>query len=105
MAVTKWPAYLLRAIPSDTRARMTERAEEDDVSLADVVRQAICAHFKMDCDQVSHGYQPDLDNGTDVLIIRLQPEVFRAMKKETSGAYGATRKLILESLDDYLEEP
>ena len=103
MTVTQWPAYLLRSVPADTRALLSARAEQDDMSLADVVRQALCARYRMDCDKASNGYQPELDTGNPVLIVRLQPEVWRLMKKETRGRYGETRKLILESLTDYLE--
>lgn len=104
MAVAQWPAYLLRGIPADTRALLSEQAEADDVSLADVVRQALCHHYRIDCPPVSHSYQADLDSGSDVLIVRIQPEVWKKMKRETRGRYGEFRKLILQSLDDYLEE-
>ncbi len=103
MTVTDWPSYLLRAIPPDTRASMTERALRDDISLADVVRQALCHHYQLDCDPASFGYQASLDVGNDFLIVRVQPEVFKLMKKETRGRYGATKVLVLQALDDYLE--
>lgn len=103
MTVADWPSYLLRAIPQDTRAAMSVRAHNDNVSLADVVRLALCARYRMECDQTSFGYQPDLDAANDFLLIRLQPEVFRLMKKETRGRYGETKRLILQAIDDYLE--
>ena len=103
MTVRDWPAYLLRSIPADTRALLSEQAEADDVSLADVVRQALCRRYGLDCDPASFGYQPGLDSGNDVLIVRIQPEVWRLLKKETRSRYGETRLVILESLDEYLE--
>lgn len=104
MAVTDWPAYLLRGVPADTRAALSEQAEADDISLADVIRQALCHRYRMDCDHASFGYQPTLDSGGDVILIRLQPEVWKLVKKETRGKYGQTKALILESIDDYLGE-
>lgn len=103
MTVTDWPAYLLRSIPLDTRQAMSKRALRDDVSLADVVRQALCHHYQLDCDPASFGYQPELDTGNDILLVRVQPDVWARMKQETRSAYGAFRQLILESLTDYLE--
>lgn len=103
MTVTDWPAYLLRGIPSETRALLSEQAQADDVSLADVIRQALCLRYDMVCDPESNGYQPELDSGADELLIRIQPEVWRLMKKETRGMYGETKRLILESIDTYLE--
>lgn len=103
MTVTDWPSYLLRQIPPHTREAMTARAAADDISLADVVRQALCHHYNLDCDPASFGYQPDNDTGNDFLLVRVQPEVFKKMKRETRGRYGATKTLVLQSLDDYLE--
>lgn len=103
MTVAQWPAYLLRGVPADTRALLSEQAEADDHSLADVIRQALCHHYHMDCDPASFGYQPGLDTGGEVILIRIQPEVWKLMKKETRGRYGETRKLILTCIDNYLE--
>ncbi len=103
MAVTAWPAYLLRGIPAATRQLLSEQAAADDVSLADVVRQALCSRYQMECEPASYLYQPKLDNGGDVILVRIQPEVWRKMKKETRGKYGETKRLILESIDHYLE--
>lgn len=102
MTVSEWPSYLVRAIPADTRQAMSDRAEQDDVSLADVVRQALCARYGMECDPASFSYQADLDGSNDFLLVRLQPDVWREVKRETKGRYGLTRRLILESLDNYL---
>jgi len=103
MTVSDWPAYLLRGIPSHLREDMTARAAYDDVSLADVVRQALCHHYELDCDPASFGYQAELDTSSDMLLVRLQPDLWKLMQKETRRKYGATKTLILESLTDYLE--
>lgn len=104
MTVAEWPAYLIRGIPTDTRAAMTDRALRDDTSLADVVRQALCAHYQLDCDPKSFRYQQELDTGGDTILLRVQPDVWVLMKKETRAKYGAFRQVILQSLDNYLEE-
>ncbi len=109
MTVTDWPAYLLRGIPYDTRLSLSEQAHADNVSLADVVRAALCHRYRMECDNASFKYQPALDTGGDIILIRFQPAVWRALKKEagetrtTPARYGHTKKIILEAIDDYLE--
>ncbi len=109
MAVTDWPAYVLRGVPASTRALLSEQAEADDVSLADVVRQALCARYQMDCDNASFGYQPALDSGNEIILVRIQPEVWRQLKKEagatrtTTAKYGRTKQIILSAIDTYLE--
>ena len=110
MTVTDWPSYLLRGVPADTRALLSEQAEADDVSLSDVVRAALCRRYQLECDPASFSYQPALDSGNDVILIRMQPEVWRALKKEagmsrtTPARYGETKKIILSAIDDYLRE-
>ena len=103
MTVTQWPSYLLRGVPADTRALLSEQAQADDISLGDVVRQALCHHYNMECDPASFGYQHDLDTGNDTLLVRVQPAVFKRMKRETRGRYGATKTLVFQALNDYLE--
>jgi len=103
MTVAEWPAYLLRSIPQHLREDMSARAAHDDISLADVVRQALCHHYQMDCDPASFGYQAHLDTGGETILVRLQPDLWGLMKKETRAKYGAFRQLILQSLTDYLE--
>jgi hypothetical protein len=111
-AVATWPSYLLRGVPQQTRLHMSDRALRDNVSLADVVRQALCHRYRMECDDASYRYQPALDTQGDVLLVRIQPEVWRQLKKEagasrtTTATYGRTKALILNAIDDYLgEEP
>ncbi len=102
--VAQWPSYLLRSIPPDTRAAMSARAEADDVSLVDVVRLALCARYRADCD-------PAFDTNNDILLIRVQPAVWKALKREagasrtTPARYGLTKQIILSAIDDYLGEP
>lgn len=104
MAVKQWPAYVLRGIPTDTRTLLSEQAEADDISLGDVIRAALCRHYRMDCDHASFGYQPGLDTRDDTLLFfRIQPEIWKLMKRETHGKYGETKRLILQAVDDYLE--
>lgn len=104
VAVTDWPAYLLNGVPPRQRALLSQMAQEQDVSVSDVVRGILCKHYGFDCDPVSFKYDADRDQQGDRLLLRLQPELIRAMRKETAGRYGAFRALIQQILDDTLEE-
>ena len=109
MTVADWPAYLLRGVPADTRGLLSARAAPDDVSLADVVRQALCARYGLECEPASFGYQPELDTSGNTILVRLPPDVWAKLKREagatrtTSARYGHTKRLILQALNDYLE--
>lgn len=103
VAVTDWPAYLLGGVPPQQRALLSAMAEHEDVSVSDVVRGILCRHYGLDCEPVSFKYDGDRDRQGERLLLRLQPELWRKMKKDTKGRYGAFRALIQQILDDTLE--
>lgn len=103
VAVTDWPAYLLNDVPPHQRALLSAMAEHEDVSVSDVVRGILCAHYGLECEPVSFKYDGDRDRQGERLLLRLQPELWRKLKKDTKGRYGAFRALIQQILDDTLE--
>jgi predicted HicB family RNase H-like nuclease len=105
VAVTDWPTYLLKGVPADVRAALSAEAERQDISVADIVRQALCAFYRLDCEPASTLYQPNRDMGSGVLVLRLQPELYRLIKKDTRNRYGAVKTLIMQALTTHLEEP
>ena len=102
MSVREWPTYLLRDIPEDTRARIEEDASLDGTSMIEVVREILCTHYELDCEAVeTSGPPPPPIKGTDTMLLRVQPALFSAIKKDAeqlSSPYGATRKIVLQIL-------
>ena len=103
MPVKNWPSYLLRGVPPRSRALLSARAEDEDMSVADVIRGILCRHYRLDCPTVSSRYEPARDHGGGTLTLRLQPELWMLLKKDTRGRYGEMRRLILTILEDTLE--
>ena len=102
MSVRSWPTYLLRDIPETTRAAIEVDAELDGVSMIEVVRAILCAHYELDCPPVEtlarHG---EFIPGTGTMVLRLPPELFDAINEEfhqAGSAYGAKRKIVLDIL-------
>jgi hypothetical protein len=100
--VKNWPAYLLNNIPPTTTQGLIQEAVDRDLSVNDVIRQALCKRYGLDCEPESMTHVAGLYKGGSILI-RLQPELYKAIKKETRNQYGAVRALILDTLADYLE--
>ena len=87
MPVREWPTYLLRDIPEATRAALEEDAELNGVSLAETMREILCAHYALDCEPVeTFGRPPAYTVGTDTMILRVQPELFKAIKEDAGKA-------------------
>lgn len=101
MTVLAWPSYLLDRIPSDLRDRMSEEAEAEDISLQDVVRSALCAHYGADCDLRSGAYSwnSDKDTGAQKMLLRLQPDVFKAMVEQSILEERPIRAVVLSVLE------
>ena len=93
MSVRTWPTYLLRDIPDETRAALEADAEATGLPMIELIREALCEHFGLDCDPVG-GRPQKGKKGTGTMLLRLQPEVWEALKAEagvSDTAYGSPR--------------
>jgi hypothetical protein len=93
ISVRSWPTYLLRDIPETTRAAIEVDAELDGVSMIEVIRRVLCAHYELECEPVG-GRPGKREDGTGTMLLRLQPEVWEALKAEAGladTAYGSPR--------------
>ena len=107
MSVRSWPTYLLRDIPEETRAALEEDAEETGQPMIELIREILCSRYELDCDPVG-GRPQKPTKGTGTMLLRLQPEVWEALKEEagtSNTAYGSPRgamdKIIHSALADH----
>lgn len=111
MSVRSWPTYLLNGIPPEVRAAIEEDALEAEISLAEVMRQILCAHYDLQCEPVETFSKPPPPNqGTATMVLRVHPDLFSAIKKDAGQAgtsygtaYGGMRKRIIEILSQHYE--
>ena len=100
------PTYLLKNIPENIRQKISEEAHAQSLSLSDVVRQALCASYPMECEHT--GYYYDWKTRTDslnsTLLIRFQPRLFRALAKEAQREERSIREVILSRLAGHYGE-
>jgi hypothetical protein len=107
MSVLDWPSYLLQRIPTELRAAISDDAREHDLSVADTVRSVLCAHYSLDCPPRGSGYNDrgTKDAGAERLVLRVQPELFNAIKADCAQGYGKSmRATILEILEAHYQE-
>lgn len=108
MSVREWPTYLLRDIPEHVRTAIEEDAEREERSLAETMREILCSHYDLDCDPVETFGRRDHVKGTGTMLLRVQPELFQAIKADAGSAdtaYGSPRgemhRIITAILSDY----
>jgi hypothetical protein len=99
--VAKWPSYLFAGIPDDLSQRISQEAFERNMSLNEVVRQAVCAHYGARCTEMASGYR---DPSRDTLYLRFPPHVWKRMNADTAGVYGGKKKLIISILEKHYAE-
>lgn len=108
MSVRDWPTYLLRDIPEGTRAALEEDAAREERSMIEILRELLCSYYELDCPPVTATARPPKPSpGTGTMLLRLQPELWEALKSEASEsdrAYGAMDKIIHRVLAEHYSE-
>jgi len=97
VSVLRWPSYLLKNIPPELRAEIEREAGVD--TLSDTIRAILCAHYSLDCDPVQTRNRFARINGTDTMILRLQPELFAEIRRDATAREESTRTVIIEALE------
>lgn len=97
-------ARIHSAMPEWIREAISEEAEELNLSLADTIRQTLCARFRLDCQPQGFGYYSERDQGAVGLVIRVHPDLFAAIKVEAERSQRTMRAVILETLETHYEE-
>jgi EAL domain-containing protein (putative c-di-GMP-specific phosphodiesterase class I) len=92
-----WPTYLLRNIPPEVR-KAIER-DESEGSMQEVMRQILCSHYSLDCENVLTRNKFLKVNGTPTMVLRLQPELFQAIRLDAQRRKVPARTVIIEALE------
>ena len=97
-----WPTYLLKNIPLHIRAGIEHDAGFTE-SMAEVIRGILCEHYGLDCEPVVARNKFLRVNGTDTMVLRLQPELWEKIKADALTARTTHRAVILEALEAHYD--
>ena len=92
-----WPTYLLKNIPPEIRSQIEHEAGLG--AMSEVIRRILCAHYSLDCDPVQTRNRFARINGTDTMILRLQPELFQEIRRDAGKRGESTRTVIIQALE------
>lgn len=96
--LSDWPTYLLKNIPPEVRTGI-EQDEHLEGSMAEVIRRILCAHYDLDCEFVVARNKFIRVAGTDTMVLRLQPELWKQIKWESKRREVTTRTVIIDALE------
>lgn len=102
--VGEWPAYLLNGIPESERRSLSDSAAAQNTSVSDVVRAILCRRYRLVCPQQSYYYDAEKDTGSTRLLLRLQPNLAAALKRESERKGKSRRRIILETITSHYEK-
>lgn len=97
-SVREWSTYLLKRVPEGLKADIAYEAAARATSHANVVREILCAHFDLDCPPRRAYLQPPFEPDKDTIFLRLQPELFSEIKRESASRNAPQRDVILDIL-------
>ena len=110
VTVRSWPTYLLTDLPPELRQAITEEAAAGNLSVAETVRQILCARYRLECEPVRQygdvGYVAERDQGNRTILLRVSPALFsriRAHSARFTRRKKSMRALIVEALEDHYE--
>ena len=72
--------------------------------MAEVIRSILCEHYGLDCEPVIARNKFLKINGTDTMVLRLQPELWSAIKRDASKRDIPHRSVIIEALEAHYAE-
>jgi uncharacterized protein (DUF1778 family) len=103
-SVGKWPTYLLQGVPESERRWLSRAAAARNTSVADVVRSILCKRYRLVCPQQSTHYNAEKDTGSTTILLRLQPNLNAALKREAARKGRNRRRIILETIKSHYEK-
>ena len=98
-----WPTYFLKRVPDQLKDNLNTDAETRDVSVADVIRMILCAHYRLDCPPRSTMFHGGIRPHTQNTILRLQPGLWRALKDDQKISGRDLRDLIITTLEKHYD--
>ena len=88
----------------ELRKQLELDAQDERLSLQEIVRSILCAHYDLDCTPKSGTQRADQWNGAaTVLLKNMQPELFSAIKEDAAETGKSMRSLILEALESHYQ--
>lgn len=92
-----WTTFLLRNIDPKLLRRLNADARAEGRSFSDLVRSILCEHYSLDCPP--SGAHSKWEFGSRTQLLKLQPELFQAIKEDAAETGLSMRYLVMEALD------
>lgn len=100
MSVRKWPMLPNLVLTEALRDSIEQEREETGLSMSELMRQALCAHYNLRCETV-HSFGGQQPEAGKVFSLRVSPELFRALKRDKEASGIPMARLVRNVLNEH----
>lgn len=93
------PYFLLRDMSADLRQNLELDAQDSRIPFQEIIRAILCDHYSLDCPNHKGVIRNDQWTGTPTVLLKLQPELFSAIKEDAAETGESMRSLVLAALE------
>ncbi len=95
--------YILN-LPPHLRNLLVDDAHSTARSMNEVIKQALCFHYGMDCPEISRGRRKfDASATVGLIPVRVSEELFDRVRKEAAWTARSMRQVIVDVLESSYE--
>ena len=93
--------FLLRSMEPGLRKRLEKDAKRSKQPLIEVVRSILCEHYDLECTPITGDRTPWQRQweGSSTILLKLQPELFEAIKRDSEESGESMRVCVLGALE------
>ncbi len=93
--------YLLNLTPH-LRNSLVDDAHNTGRSMNEVMRQALCEHYGLECEEVSRGKKKfDATATVENIMLRVEDELFERVRREAAWTARSMRQVIVDVLESH----
>jgi len=91
-----WCKFLVRDLDPYLFKQIRAEADSQDRSLADIMREILCAHYELDCPP--SGKTSRLEFGARTQLLKMHPALFDALKRDSRETGESMQSIVHEAL-------
>jgi predicted HicB family RNase H-like nuclease len=91
------PHFLIRGLSPSLRAAL--EADSTEQPIQETVRSILCEHYDLDCSPISGNVREDARRRSLTILVKMQPELFSALKQDAEETGESMQKLVHEALE------
>ena len=95
--MSEYVSFLVRDLDPRVLKRIRSEAKRTHLPVQEVMRSILCAHYELDC--IPSRHKPRKEEGSRTKVLRMQPELWQAVKDDSEETGTSMQLLVREALE------